>query len=111
MASMATAASPAADCHGHRRNKSSSVLKSIIVSKNHKRSPSDNTPLNTSQPENRPYGSANIPGGAPLLPLDHPHNSQRTMSRMQNPPSNPPSPRKSHDSKASPVKSLHQKTL
>ena len=98
---------------GHRRNKSSSVLKSIMVSKGHKRSPSDGTSLNDTKPDTRPYNpNAFIGAGPPLLPPDHPHSQLRAANRTQNIPTQPPSsPRKSQDSKASPNKSLHKKTL
>lgn len=97
---------------GHRRNKSSSVLKSIIAPKSHKRSPSDGTALNAAHPESRPYNSAAFVHGAPLLPPDHPHSQLRAYQRTQNMVANPPSsPRKSQDAKSSPTKSLHKKTL
>jgi hypothetical protein len=97
----------------HRRNKSSSVLKSIMVSKGHKRSPSDGTPLNGAKPDARPYHSSAFVGiGAPLLPPDHPHSQPRAANRTQNIPTyQPSSPRKSQETKASPTKSLHKKGL
>lgn len=102
----------AVDRPGHRRNKSSSVLKSIIAPKSHKRSPSDGAALTKNQPDNRAYNPAALfVNGLPLLPPDHPHSHLRSADRDQNIPSNPPSPRKSHDAKASPVKGLHKKTL
>ncbi|KAF2020538.1 hypothetical protein BU24DRAFT_338566 [Aaosphaeria arxii CBS 175.79] len=94
----------------HRRNKSSSVLKSIIAPKSHKRSPSDGSALSQAQPEGRLYNPiANA--GASFLPPDHPHNQLR--SQVQNIPIQPPSsPKKSQDTKTgSPTKSLHKKTL
>ncbi|KAF2690180.1 hypothetical protein K458DRAFT_290279 [Lentithecium fluviatile CBS 122367] len=98
---------------GHRRNKSSSVLKSIIVSKGHKRSPSDGTPLSAARPERNPHNPhAFIGAGAPLLPPDHPHSQLRAANRTQNIPIHQPgSPRKSQETKGSPTKSLHKKTL
>lgn len=109
---VAMAAPQVASPAGHRRNKSSSVLKSIIVSKNHKRSPSDGTALNSSQPDSRPYNPlAGIQTTAPLLPPDHPHSQLRTADWAQNSPTNPPSPRKSQDTRESPRKGLHKKTL
>ncbi|KAF2116053.1 GTPase binding protein-like protein Rid1 [Lophiotrema nucula] len=100
---------PPADGQGHRRNKSSSVLKSIIVPKNHKRSPSDGTALNTTQPDSRPQNPrANMQQPVlPLLPPDHPHSKPRAAPRAQNIPINPPSPRKSQDTRPG----LHKKTL
>ncbi|KAF1998312.1 hypothetical protein P154DRAFT_439444 [Amniculicola lignicola CBS 123094] len=100
------------DRPGHRRNKSStSVLKSIIVPKSHKRSPSDGTALSKNQPDLRPYNPLpNIPQNAPLLPPDHPHNQLRAP-RPQSQVVCPPSPRKSQDTKDRPSKSLHKKTL
>lgn len=94
---------------GHRRNKSSSVLKSI-VSKTHKRTPSDGMELKKNQAVNAPYiPAANFQ--TPLLPPDHPHSQLRAATRTENIPINPPSPQKSHDMKASRPKSLHKKTL
>ncbi|KAF2465404.1 uncharacterized protein BDR25DRAFT_318286 [Lindgomyces ingoldianus] len=90
------ATSAAVDQRGHRRNKSSSVLKSIIVPKNHRRSPSDGTTL--SNP-------------TPLLLPDHPRSQVRSAARTQNIPSNPSTPRKSQEVKQSPAKGLHKKTL
>jgi hypothetical protein len=98
---------------GHRRNKSSSMLKSIIVSKGHKRSPSDGTALKGAPPDSRPYNSNAFAGsGAPLLPPDHPHSQLRAASQTQNIPSDqPPSPRKSQETRGSPTKGAHKKTL
>lgn len=102
----------AADRPAHRRNKSSSVLKSIIAPKSHKRSPSDGTALSKNQSDNRPHNPVDsLAQGALLLPPDQPHSQQRSANRDQNIPTNPPSPRKSHDLKGSPTKSLHKKTL
>jgi hypothetical protein len=85
---------------GHKRMKSSSVFKSIIAPKSHKRSPSDGTEL-VKQPDNNPYNRTGfLAQGTPSLP-DH---------RDQNTHTNPPSPRKLHDAKGSPEKALHKKT-
>ncbi|CAO2655938.1 Nn.00g047410.m01.CDS01 [Neocucurbitaria sp. VM-36] len=100
----------AAPVAGHRRNKSSSVLKSIMAPKSHKRAPSDGTALNKNQFMNPPYMPASN-FQTPLLPPDHPHGQVRTSTRTENIPINPPSPRKSQDVKSSPKKSLHKKTL
>jgi hypothetical protein len=109
MASMAAPA-PVDQRPGHKRNKSSSVLKSIIASKSHKRSPSDGLALNK-QPDNHPYDPAGLfAQGAPLLPPNHTHSNQRSTTRDQIIPTNPSSPRKSHDAKGSPEKALHKKT-
>jgi hypothetical protein len=98
---MATIAVPVDQRPGHKRMKSSSVLKSIIAPKTHKRSPSDGTAL-IKQPNNHPYNHTGLLAqGVPLLSPDH---------RDQNIPTNPPSPRKSHDTKGSPEKALHKKT-
>ncbi|KAF2659963.1 hypothetical protein K491DRAFT_590087 [Lophiostoma macrostomum CBS 122681] len=102
---------------GHARNKSASMLKSIIVPKNHKRAPSDGTPLNKEQPDSRPHNPATnagpMPMQMPLLPPDHPHSQLRSAARSHHIPTNPPSPRKPlpQDPKASPSKGLHKKTL
>jgi hypothetical protein len=94
---------------GHRRNKSSSVLKSI-VSKTHKRTPSDGMALKNNPPVNAPYMPASN-FQAPLLPPDHPHSQIRANTRTESIPINPPSPQKPQDNKASRPKSLHKKTL
>ncbi|OCK84958.1 GTPase binding protein-like protein Rid1 [Lepidopterella palustris CBS 459.81] len=110
--STTTAASPAAERPGHRRNKSSSVLKSIMTSKNYKRSPSDGTLLSVKDSENgRPYDPRAAMKAMPMLPPDHPHTQQRALSQMENPSSNPLSPHKSKDTKDTRPKGLHKKTL
>ncbi|KAF2830606.1 hypothetical protein CC86DRAFT_463878 [Ophiobolus disseminans] len=100
----------AAPAAGHRRNKSSSVLKSIIAPKSHKRTPSDGLELKRNPATDAPYMPASS-FQAPLLPPDHPHSQLRGATRAENIPINPPSPRKAQDSKSSPKKSLHKKTL
>ncbi|KAF2849979.1 GTPase binding protein-like protein Rid1 [Plenodomus tracheiphilus IPT5] len=101
----------AAPTSGHRRNKSAAVLKSIISSKGHKRAPSDGTALSKNPLADAPYIAATN-FQTPLLPPDHPHSQLRPTARSENIPINPPSPRKSQDSRsASPKKSLHKKTL
>lgn len=95
---------------GHRRNKSASVLKSIMVSKNHKRAPSDGSELKKNQPTLVPQ----LPVAAfntPLLPRDHPHSQLRATNQTESIPTNPPSPRKSRDVDPSPKKGLHKKTV
>lgn len=105
----APAPGPAA---GHRRNKSASVLKSIIGQ--HKRSPSDGTALKAA-PSTAPYipmPSATM--NAPLLPPDHPHSQVRTANnQLENLPILTSSPYKqSHDTRGTgPRKGLHKKTL
>jgi hypothetical protein len=102
-------AQPAA---GHRRNKSASVLRSIIVNKGHKRTPTDGAPLqNNNQIVAPPYMPASN-FHTPLLPPDHPHSQLRAANRTENIPINPPSPRKTQDTRSSsPKKNLHKKTL
>ncbi|KAF3040514.1 hypothetical protein E8E12_007570 [Didymella heteroderae] len=101
----APAPGPAA---GHRRNKSASVLKSIIGQ--HKRSPSDATALKAA-PSTAPYiPMPSATANAPLLPPDHPHSQQRG-NRFENLPILP-TRKQSHDSRSSsPRKGLHKKTL
>jgi hypothetical protein len=106
MATPELAAAPAA---GHRRNKSASVLKSIMSSKNHKRAPSDGEELKKKQPV-LPYIAASG-FQAPMLPPDHPHSQMQATTRTQSISTNPPSPQKAQDTSASPKKSLHKKTL
>ncbi|RYO71809.1 hypothetical protein AA0113_g1598 [Alternaria arborescens] len=101
------AAPPAA---GHRRNKSAAVLKSIIINKGHRRSPTEGAALHTAQISTPPYMPVSN-FQAPLLPPDHPHSQLRAANQTENDPLNPPSPRKSQDAKSSPKKSLHKKTL
>jgi len=97
---------------GHRRNKSSSVLKSIVLPKHHKRAPSDGTALKANPPDAHLYNPAAYANGMPLLPPDHPHSQFRPVSRKPDASADlPPSPRKSHETRASPIKSLHKKTL
>jgi hypothetical protein len=104
---MATPELAAPAAAGHRRNKSSSVLKSIMTPKSHKRAPSDGLELKKNQPVHAPYMPAsNLQ--APLLPPDHPHSQLRGATRTENIPINPPSPQKAP---SSPKKSLHKKTL
>lgn len=100
----------AAPAAGHRRNKSASVLKSLMIPKNHKRTPSDGLELKKNHPVNAPY----LPASnfqAPLLPPDHPDSQIRAATRTENIPINPPSPQKSRFAPSSPKKSLHKKTL
>ncbi|KAF1834336.1 GTPase binding protein-like protein Rid1 [Decorospora gaudefroyi] len=75
----------AAPAAGHRRNKSAQVLKSMMM------------PASTFQ--------------TPLLPPDHPHSQVRAANRTDSTPAHPPSPRKSQDTRWSPKKSLHKKSL
>ena len=111
MNAMAAAISTA-ERPGHRRNKSSSVLKSIMVSKNHKRMPSDGTPSTYKDSENSSlYGCKQAIGAMPILPPDHPHNQNRVLGQIHNPPSNSSSPRKSRDMQETKPKGLHKKTL
>lgn len=105
----APAPGPAA---GHRRNKSTSVLKSIMGQ--HKRSPSDATALKAA-PSTAPYiPTPSATMNAPLLPPDHPHSQMRTTNnQLENIPILSSSPRKqSQDARSSsPRKGLHKKTL
>jgi hypothetical protein len=96
---------------GHRRNKSAAVLKSIIVNKGHRRSPTEGAALHNTQIASPPYMPMSSNFQAPLLPPDHPHSQLRAATQTENVPFNPPSPRKSQDAKSSPKKSLHKKTL
>jgi len=85
-----------------------------MVSKGHKRSPSDGTALNGAKPDAPSYNpNAFVGAGAPLLPPDHPHSQLRAAARTQNiPTQQPSSPRKSQqETRGSPTKSLHKKTL
>lgn len=101
---------PSAVAAGHRRNKSASVLKSIVAPKGHKRTPSDGLELKKKPTVNPPYMPASN-FQTPLLPPDHPHSHIRAATRTENVPINPPSTRQGRDASASPKKSLHKKTL
>ncbi|KAK7183626.1 hypothetical protein DPSP01_009585 [Paraphaeosphaeria sporulosa] len=95
----------------HRRNKSSSMLKSIVLP-GHKRAPSDGTALKKEPLAVQPYAAQGLIHGAPLLPPDHPHSQQRAANRSQHMPVDPPvSPRKSQDTREGRPKGLHKKTL
>ncbi|KAK5162379.1 hypothetical protein LTR04_003906 [Oleoguttula sp. CCFEE 6159] len=81
----------------HKRNKSS-VLKSIMVSRSHKRTTSEGTVLvqPKSDENNPPYNPHNITKDMPALPPNHPHAGQRVLEEIpQN--VNPPSPKKSKE--------------
>jgi hypothetical protein len=95
---------------GHRRNKSASVLKSIVMSRGHRRTPTDGAPLHNNQIVAPPYLPASS-FQAPLLPPDHPHSQLRAAARTENIPLDQTSPRKQPDTRSSPKKSLHKKTL
>jgi hypothetical protein len=84
-----------------------------MASKGHKRSPSDGTPLTAAKGDAHPYVPSAFAGaGAPLLPPDHPHSQLRAATRTQNIPiQQPSSSRKSQETKGSPTKGLHKKTL
>jgi hypothetical protein len=95
---------------GHRRNKSAMVLKSIMSSKTHKRTPSDGLELKKNQAVGAPYmATSNFQ--TPMLPPDHPDSQMRPATRTESIPTAPPSPTKSQHTSASPKKSLHKKTL
>ncbi|KAF2130249.1 GTPase binding protein-like protein Rid1 [Dothidotthia symphoricarpi CBS 119687] len=103
---MATAAP--APAPGHRRNKSSSVLKSIIIPRNHRRTPSDGAGLNGIPLASPPYMPSTAALHAPLLPPDHPHSQLRAANWTETVPlAAPPSPTKP----GSPKKSFHKKSL
>ncbi|KAF2642596.1 hypothetical protein P280DRAFT_516370 [Massarina eburnea CBS 473.64] len=100
----------------HRRNKSS-VLKSIMTPRSHRRAPSDGPALYAAQPDGDGY-LYNAP--TLMLPPDHPHSHSQTQSssqsstrRTQPIPTDPPaSPQKSQDAtRLSPTKGLNKKTM
>jgi hypothetical protein len=95
---------------GHKRNKSASVLKSIMSSKTHKRMPSDGLELKKNQAAGAPYMTASN-FQTPMLPPDHPDSRMRPATHTESIPTAPPSPTKSLHTSASPKKSLHKKTL
>ncbi|KAF2449449.1 hypothetical protein P171DRAFT_451670 [Karstenula rhodostoma CBS 690.94] len=95
----------------HGRNKSSSMLKSIVLP-GHKRAPSEGTGLKKESHAVQPYAPQGLVHGAPLLPLDHPHSQQRAATRNPNVPVGPPvSPRKAQDAREDGPRGLHKKTL
>ncbi|KAF2104275.1 hypothetical protein NA57DRAFT_30165 [Rhizodiscina lignyota] len=79
----------------HKRTKSSSVIKSIIAPKAHKRNPSQDTYGSTqvSQQIESPYGYGN--SSTPMLPADHPHSGQSVLGEIANHGNGPATPRKS----------------
>lgn len=100
----------------HRRNKSATILKSIITStsKNHKRTPSDGTTLKAlKSSENTPLTTASTYDRLtspviPFLPADHPHNRQRVLGEICLPNTNASPDKQTKDSRP---KGLHKKTL
>ncbi|KAF1992024.1 hypothetical protein K402DRAFT_459223 [Aulographum hederae CBS 113979] len=81
----------------HRRNNSAAVLKSII-SRGHKRNPSEGPSLSpTKSHENtRPF-DPHATTALPMMPPDHPLSSHRALSEIHNKQNKgPPSPSKAH---------------
>ncbi|KAF2812308.1 uncharacterized protein BDZ99DRAFT_412911 [Mytilinidion resinicola] len=82
-----------------------------MVSKGHKKTPSDGTPLSIKEAHiTQSYDPRSNMNAMPMLPPDHPH-TQRALGQIHNPPSNPASSRKSKDTKDAKPKGLHKKTL
>lgn len=103
----------------HKRNKSTTALKSILTGRHHKRSPSDGAALSAAKPKTmpkenarpRPHSSHPPSTAMPLLPPDHPHSQTRVLGEIPNRASNQAPPRKSHDdreSKEGKRRSLHK---
>jgi hypothetical protein len=92
----------------HRRNKSASMLKSMMPS-SHKRTPTDNSAPSLSQlKENSLHSNPFQTQNTPILPPNHPHSSQRILGEIDD--NNTPSRRTQGASPERP-KSLHKKTL
>ncbi|KAJ9635131.1 hypothetical protein H2199_008617 [Coniosporium tulheliwenetii] len=108
---VATGSSAAQQRPGHKRSKSATVLKSIMVSKNHKRTPTEHTSVATpvSREDTRPYNL--LMSGMPLLPSDHPAAGHRVLGEVQNLPANGPTAAKAKEAQKDRPKSLHKKTL
>lgn len=92
-----------------KRTKSSSVLKSLMATRNHKRTPSDGVVLKqpVAYDNDKPYD----PFAAPLLPPNHPHASQRVLGEIQNHSNTPPVLARSSNTEGNRPKSFHKKTL
>ncbi|KAK3077347.1 hypothetical protein LTS18_010521, partial [Coniosporium uncinatum] len=98
----------------HRRNKSSSVFKSIINPKSYQRTPPEGPPSKRSvaHGSNAPSGSYSAVTALPMMPPDHPHAngpSQRVLSDIHNNQQNIPSS-PSKEQKEERPKGLHKKT-
>lgn len=70
--------------HGHHKRTKSSVLKTLMGTRNHKRNPSAGDALPSGIPdENRdPRANSQAPKRLPLLPHDHPHAFQRPLGEL-----------------------------
>ncbi|KAF2460597.1 armadillo-type protein [Lineolata rhizophorae] len=100
------------DGQEHGRNKSTSVLKSIMAPKGHKRAPSDGASLAPAQrsrenADPRNHGGSSRP--IPLLPPDHPHSSNAVLGEICNRNEAPGSPRKSREARKE-ERGLHKST-
>lgn len=111
---MSTAMPPPADVPrlGHKRVKSSSVLKAIIGDKTHKRTPSEGAALSSNQPlrAQRDH-DATSSSNACILPADHPHNQSRVLGELPVNNNAAVSPRKSRDAGDGSSRPAHKKTL
>lgn len=100
---------PASERPQHRRNKSATVLKSIIPSsKTHKRTPTDDS---SQQKQNGTKYSPFLASGNPILPPNHPHAGQRILGEIQYTNNTPPSPRRCNETNEERPKMMHKKTL
>lgn len=95
----------------HRRNKSASMLKSLVLP-GYKRAPADGMAWKKEPHAVQPCAPQGLVHGAPLLPPDHPHSQQRDANRSHNIPIDPPaSPHKPQDTREGRPGGLHKKTL
>ncbi|KAI9789240.1 MAG: hypothetical protein M1816_006249 [Peltula sp. TS41687] len=85
---MATFDSSNQENHGrHHKRGTSSVLKNLIGTRNHKRNPSAGDALAGSSPirdenrDSRPYSNPTAKGSLPFLPASHPHTNQQQQQQ------------------------------
>jgi hypothetical protein len=96
----------------HRRNKSAQVLKAIIPSKGHKKTPSEAKPSAVAPRSENTHSSHRVTRSQAisLLPPDHPHAGQRVLGEIRNPSGG--SPAKPQDvMKETKPRGFHKKTL
>jgi hypothetical protein len=112
---------------GHRRNKSASVLKQIIPSRGHKKTPSDGAVLIPDAKHDKGTPTLHAPSQVtmPLLPADHPHakaspyvspnyqdtRQQRVLSEISTPNETTQPTNHARDGKPNRPKELHRRNL
>lgn len=97
---------------GHKRVKSSSVLKAIIGDKTHKKTSSEGAALLGDQTLRTQRSHDAAPSSnACILPADHPHNQSRVLGELPVHNNTAVSPRKSRDQGDRASRPMHKKTL